>query len=247
MVVLCLLGCASFSWSASKNHAKKLSYLPTPTPQIVKRIPTPIPSPTRVPSPTVAAALLKNSSSVDAVFAEVLKNMDERPSTPNSTTAKQLITNTPGKSMGKYLGEMLMSLAFVILLALGLAWGAKRYLIKKRTLGGEHIDLLATYTLSQKSQIHLVRVGEEFFLIGEGGSTLSLISQINLPAGLPPAVATPKSAPVDGGQLTPSFSERLSQWHTALQNRNLQQEVKTSLLLLGGLSKRLQKKGNGES
>jgi hypothetical protein len=41
-----------------------------------------------------------------------------------------------------------------------------------------------------------------------------------------------------------SFQSNLDQWQNSLDNQAMQEEVKQSLLVLGGLSKRLAKKGD---
>jgi flagellar biosynthetic protein FliO len=151
------------------------------------------------------------------------------------------------KSFMQYLGKMLISLALVIFFALALAWLAKRFVVKNRTLGGGYIHVLGSYALSSKAQIHLVRVGEECFLVGEGGASLSLISEVKLPGAVPSVEEAFESAATsDNGRTAPSFGENLSQWQTALEGKTMQKEVQASLLLLGGLAQRLRRK-SGET
>ncbi len=188
------------------------------------------------------------SPSTKDIFQAVKNAMGNNPN-ETGTTQSELFENNQGESTRKYIGRMLMSLAFVILLALSIAWAMKRYVLKNRSLGGGHIQLLTSYNLSQKSRVHLLKVGEEFLLVGEGGNNLTLISRVNLsPSEVNHSFteeleeeSTPQPA-TNTKDFAP-FHERLSQWQNSLDDQNLNQEVKASLLLLGGLSQRLRRKG----
>ena len=148
------------------------------------------------------------------------------------------------------IGKMLISLSFVILLALSAAWIVKKYFVKNRTLGGDYIDLLSSYALSQKSQVHLIRVGSAHYLVGEGGQSVSLISKVDLldepqeefDEYSPDLLEEPPQEPQD----VASFDDRLTHWQDALDDRKMKQEVNASLLFLRGLSQRLKNKGGGD-
>ncbi|MEW6235670.1 MAG: flagellar biosynthetic protein FliO [Candidatus Omnitrophota bacterium] len=200
-------------------------------------------------SPALGTSPLAKSG--DDVFQAVLNAMNGLPSGGQTANPpRELITNVQGESAMKYAGRMLMSLAFVVLLVLALAWAAKRFILKKHTLGGGHIDLLASYALSQKSQVHLIRTCGETFLIGDGGGALSLISKVEFPSHPDEAPSQDLFSDSDE-EINPlleppairSFDERLTNWQKSLDEQNLSQEVKASLLLLGGLSERLRRKG----
>lgn len=193
-------------------------------------------------------------SSREKVFSALQTAWDDLSAEGNTNTVTDRSTQNTnnGVSSTKYIGQMLMSLSLVILMALSLAWGFKRFVLKNRTLGGGHINLLASYALSQKSKVHLLQVGEECFLVGEGNNALSLISKVNLLNEVEThnqndydLESYEEESALKDDSFT-SFEDRLSGWQQSLNEQNLSQEMKTSLLLLGGLSERLRRKG-GES
>lgn len=138
---------------------------------------------------------------------------------------------------------MLISLAFVILLGLTIAWALKKYFIKSHTLGGEYIERLGSYALSQKSKVHLLRVGSEFYLVGEGGNSVSLISKVDLSQAK--TISETEAAPIlEPGVAPANFKNSLSHWQKSLENQEISQEVNASLHFLKGLSQRLKRKGD---
>ena len=196
-------------------------------------------------SPHVALPTDKSASAIETIFNEVVKNYDPSPSTEIAKSPSPRGTLLDDRSMWRSLGGMLISLALVILLVLVIAWVMKKYVVKKHNLGGGRIELIASYTLSQKSKVHLLRVGEQHYLVGEGANTLALISEVELPGPLmneSPGNDEPAYAAGGNVRLSSSFGKKLSQWQEALQSKDIQGEVRTSLLLLGGLAQRLRKK-----
>ncbi len=200
---------------------------------------------------SVSAAILSKATPANATSSHANKTFNalqkyfDQDINPQNEEIQSETEESPAagsSSFGQYFGKMLISLAFVILFALGLAWLAKRFVVKNRTLGGNYIDRLGSYALSQKSQIHLIRVGDEYYLIGEGGNTVSLISQVNLPQSAVDESIQSESGMENQQHVSPSFGEKLSQWQSALEGKNMQKEVQASLLLLGGLTQRLRKK-----
>lgn len=172
----------------------------------------------------------------------------------------ELTREANGRSVWQMVGQMLMSLALVITLALGFAWVMRKYVLKNRTLGGSYIEVMASFAISQKSTVHLIRAGNEHFLIGEGGNSITLISPVESLGQSAPSEERildepdPLLDPVTSGKTNgdsplvhepngTSFQDRLSSWQQSLDNQNLSQEVKTSLLMLSGLSERLRRKG----
>lgn len=155
-------------------------------------------------------------------------------------------------SLMRSVGQMLISLAFVILLGISTAWFFRRYFLKKHTLGGNYIEWLGSYSLSPKSKVHLIRVGGDHLLIGEGNNSVSLISKVEIS---PDSLSTPtpvpislpleidESLPPDSQYANAGFQTQLAQWQNSLENQGLRQEVNASLLFLKGLTQRLRKKG----
>lgn len=249
----------------------EFAFITAPTPtftpiqaatQISSPVPTstPIPEPTDIPSPMRSAAsavgaspVVQSASSdpVDKVFAAVQQQWGKPASGGAADNPNILETNlTPdgNPSLLRSMGQMLISLAFVILLGLSLAWIFRRYFVKKHSLGGRHIEWMGSYALSPKSKVHLIRVGGEHFLIGEGNNSVSLISKVEIDLESSPSVdsypldeeepLSAKSLYAEGG-----FHTQLSQWQNSLENQGLRQEVNASLLFLKGLTQRLRRKG----
>ncbi|MGI6454253.1 MAG: flagellar biosynthetic protein FliO [bacterium] len=175
-----------------------------------------------------------------AAFSRAMDRQNGVDQPAQSTQPETLITDE--KSPLQYLGQTLMSLGFVIFLLLICAWVGKRFVGKTHSFGGGYIEVLGSYALSQKSKVHLVRVGDEHFLLGEGAGSVSLISRIDLESSLQRNTPLTDAYDEDPKPLT-SFSERLSEWQNSLENRDLNQQVNASVLLLAGLAKRLKRKG----
>ena len=159
-----LLLASGSSWSAQKKAVRTSRPVPTPTPAAVQATSTPTsaPSPTPAVSPTIPeatrpAAASPSDAMVNQVFAAVREQWDSAETVASDpqpdNPVPRLLAQTGGKSSAQTLGEMLISLAFVILLLLALAWAAKRFLVKNRNLGGDHIAWISSYNLppSRKS------------------------------------------------------------------------------------------------
>ncbi|MFB3787578.1 MAG: flagellar biosynthetic protein FliO [bacterium] len=252
-----LLLAAGSSWSAQQKTFRTSTPVPSPTAVEAPATPTAAPSFAPAASPTVAEAtppaiVSPPDAMVNQVFAAVREQWDSAESAPSDpqpdNPVPQLLERTGGKSNAQILGEMLISLAFVILLILALAWAAKRFLVKNRNLGGGHIAWISSYNLSPKSKIHLIRVGNDHFLLGEGASAITLIAKLDTPAPAPAPVSVPSSEPAGPpAGLSESFQDQLSHWESVLDDRSLRQEVNASLVFLKGLSHRLRKKGEQEN
>lgn len=200
-----------------------------------------------VPASATLAGATAPLSASQVTFNALLREFTNDPAEKKVPNPSQLMSYTQGQPTLHHIGKMLISLSLVILLALAVAWFARKFVVKNRTLGGGHIDLLGTYALSQKSQVHLIRAGNEHFLIGEGSQSVSLISRVQLASGEP---ETYEALPYDGIDETPgepedmtSFGDRLTHWQNALDDRKMKQEVNASLLFLQGLSQRLKNQG----
>ncbi|MBD3266677.1 hypothetical protein GF373_08410 [bacterium] len=161
----------------------------------------------------------------------------------------KFLEQNQGELISIQLGRMLMSLGAVLAIVLGLAWLAKRYFFKQAVFGGGYITYLTSFNLSQKSKLHLIKIGGETLLIGEGNNQLSLISKVSLEEisnGEFPLDANEEeeeSHAYGHDRQYDTFKNKLSHWQQSLDTQSAQDEVKQSLLVLGGLSKRLAKKG----
>ncbi len=164
------------------------------------------------------------------------------------TNPESTLSLESSSSVSQSIGNMLISLAFVIMIGLGIAWLMRRYVVKDSNLGGGKIKLVASFALSQKSKVHLIQIGHQTFLVGEGANELNMLSEVDtgttdirqLEALASTGTDEPVQHPQNGG-----FQEKLNQWTSALKSKDMQSEVNTSLLLLGGLAQRLRNKREG--
>lgn len=223
--------------------AKETAPTATPTEEAV-------PTATATAHPTVmpASGEIANASPANSpgnlFIAEVAREMRlQQGLSTTDAPLTELASQTNGQSTLRYIGQTLISLAFVIFLILAFAWLTKKYLVKTAALGGGYIDLLGSFSLSPKSKIHLVRVGNEHYLLGEGANSVSLISRINASAAPLQEEELPLPLPDDDPQPLTSFGDRLKDWQGALEGKSIRPQVNASLLLLGALSKRLKRKG----
>lgn len=182
-----------------------------------------------------------NSSTlaVNQAFSAVQRIMDGEQSIPD-TSNPELVTQTDGQSTSQMLGQMMMSLGLVIALVLGLAWGANKLVMKNYTLGGGRIEVVTSLAISPKSKLHLVRVGDEQFLVAESSQTVNLISTVE--ANLKPNLSDLEGPAIEDangrGQDVAPFSNHMAEWTRALENRAAP-DVKSSLAMLQGLSQKL--------
>ncbi len=177
----------------------------------------------------------------DKVFAALQKEMDKTDGKTGSALIGSENSYDSDTSTTQSFGQMLISLAFVILMVLAFAWLAKKFIAKNRSFGGGFIEVLGSHSLSQKSKVHLVQVGYERFLIGEGNNSVSLISKVESELPAPKEEVSPIQNEEESRHMA-SFDNRLNEWQTALQGGTVHRELADSLSILGGLTKRLRRK-----
>ncbi len=237
---VCLFLAAAKGTDAGNAAKKKANPVHSGTAVLSASSPLSIPGSTNVLSATPDV--------VDSVFSALQRHWDQQSgeqTLPHSDSDPIPISSDP--SLVQSMGRMLISLAFVIMLGLGVAWVARRFFVKAHTLGGGYIERLGSFTLSQKSKVHLIRVGDHHFLVGEGGNSLSLIAEVDLHAT--PVLSPPgmdghnEEIPLPSQIDSSTFQSQLSQWQNSLENRNLRQELNASLLFMKGLTQRLRRKG----
>lgn len=197
----------------------------------------------------------KSSQPINSRNHENVLNVFNAMSFPSAESSNQqtetssTIVEESSRSVWRSIGNMLISLAFVIMIGLGIAWFMRRFVVRDTALGGGKINMLASYTLSQKSKVYLLRVGSQTFLVGEGANELNMLSEVNFSS---PDIneeeflaATGTDMNSDGGN-SGGFESKLNQWQNALKSKDMGSEVNTSLLLLGGLAQRLRNKREGQ-
>ena len=252
-VCVCFLLIAAFSPQAKEAEKKESGAVAAPLPQSAS-LTVQSASQGQESLRSATDAVLSASSSVDPMVAALQSYWDTK--TPSETSSIDTGVSGTGptmqdSSLTQSLGQMLISLAFVIMLGLAVAWFARRFFVKKHTLGGTHIEWMSSYALSQKSRVHLIRVGNQHFLVGEGGNSLSLISKVDMDLDEPSArfdeeedfssSETQYASEPQG--VSADFQSQLSHWQNSLENQNIRQELNASLLFLKGLTQRLRSKG----
>ncbi|MBN2328364.1 MAG: flagellar biosynthetic protein FliO [Candidatus Omnitrophica bacterium] len=192
-----------------------------------------------------------SSDPVDEVFAAVQKHWGgdgSEDSTHRLDAEEADLSSDRDPSLMRSMGQMFISLAFVILLGLAAAWIFKRFFGKSYSLGGGYIVWLGSYALSQKSKIHLIRVGRQHFLVGEGANSISSISPVELETNEASAPeAMDDDSPDNPHDASPSFQNNLSQWQNSLESQDMRQEVNASLLVLKGLTRRLRSRRGADA
>ena len=176
-------------------------------------------TPTQTPA-TAAKATVAEVSPVteeyDPVIMAIRQGMEDPGGKQNpATNQSELFSKNEGESIVRQIGNVFICLAVVISIVLGSAWTAKKYLLRKTIFGGGHISYLSSFPLSQKSKLHLIKVGDEVFLIGEGNNQLSLISKIDWNGT--PAPENKQISDIEEREQTEttgdgSFKSKLAQW-----------------------------------
>ncbi len=186
-----------------------------------------------------------STSSVNQAFSAVQRIMDGEQLT-DVTPDQAIVSQTDGQSTSRLLGQMMVSLGLVIALVLGIAWAAKKFVLKQYTLGGGRIEVITSLAISPKSKLHLVRVGDDQFLIGESPQSINLISSVDAEyhSQLARANEPALERQAKPGQDVTPFNQHMVNWTQALENRAAP-DVKSSLAMLQGLSRKLRGGGNG--
>ena len=229
-----VVGCFALSgaWADDKANQSPPPEIPTIGETVAPETGNPVAASASVNATTTAAS---------QAFSALQRIMDGE-QLANETPDQTLISQTDGQSTSRMLGQMLMSLGLVVALVLGIAWVGKKFVLKNYTLGGGRIDVVTSLAISPKSKLHLVRVGEEQFLIGESPQSVNLISIVEPhgPLQLVEADEPVNEEPGDNGNgtdVTP-FKDHMADWTRALENRAAP-DVKRSLAMLQGLSQKL--------
>lgn len=80
----------------------------------------------------------------------------------------------------QYIGQIILSLVFILLIIFASAWLLKRF-GKVNGVAGEHMKVLGVMSLGQRERVVLMQVGEEQLLIGVTASRISLLHQLDEP------------------------------------------------------------------
>lgn len=99
----------------------------------------------------------------------------------------------------QYLGQISMSLIFILLIIFAAAWLLKRF-GRINGVAGEQMKVLGVMTLGQRERVVLMSVGKQQLLIGVTASRVSLLYELDEP------VAVESEKPVSG-----AFAARLQE------------------------------------
>jgi flagellar biosynthetic protein FliO len=84
-------------------------------------------------------------------------------------------------------GKIILNLAFVLAMIGGLAWGFKKLVLKKGLGVGQSsgsIQVINTLTISPGKQIMVVKVADEFLVLGSSGGGINLITTLDRASGI---------------------------------------------------------------
>lgn len=121
-----------------------------------------------------------------------------------------------------YIGQILISLFFVLLIIFAAAWMLKRF-GKINGVAGNQMKILGVMSLGQRERAVLLEIGQEQLLIGVTASRVSLLHKLEEPIAVE-APSTPTSA----------FAKRLQE---ALQQKNFVKSESEAPSPMGSSSK----------
>lgn len=83
----------------------------------------------------------------------------------------------------QYLGQIAMSLIFILLIIFAAAWLLKRF-GRINGVAGEQMKILGVMTLGQRERVVLMSVGKQQLLIGVTASRVSLLYELDEPVNI---------------------------------------------------------------
>ncbi len=119
----------------------------------------------------------KNNSQRPPETELLLESPSNSPSGGEAEPIDNGRTELPGIGFGDF-AKMILVLGLVIALIYGFFWMLKRFAGVKAERE-DAIRLLSTRPLKGDAALHLVEVGSRIFLVGSGGNTVNLVSEID--------------------------------------------------------------------
>lgn len=181
-------------------------------------------------------------SAADSAFSPAIERirqmMDESGGSVGNDPTSEDDAEVEGEGGGPGLAIFLW-LAFVVVLIVGCAWALRRFVGGRIGNAGGQIRVVASCPLSPRSRLFVVEIGDDRFLVGEGGGSVSLITQLASPPATVNTPAAPQDRPMDPTDST--FADRLRQWEHSVSGRTVSGEVKASLRLVEALTRRLRR------
>ncbi len=132
-------------------------------------------------------------------------------------------------------------LAFIIVLLFIVAAILKKWLGHRLGTPGHALQLVSSMAVSPKSKVHIVEADGQRFLIGEGNNQLTRIADLG-PAQHAPEPEYDEAIPETAPQ---GFSSRIQAWQQSLSGQTSSRELRTSLQLIDGLTRRLRSRKHG--
>jgi len=128
---------------------------------------------------------------------ETITTEDKAAAVSGLNTLKSVGVSNPALSAGSYL-QMILGLAFVVLLIFGLAWLLRRMNRLQSVIGGS-MKMLGGLSLGQRERALLIQVGETQMLLGVAPGSVRTLHVFDKP------VVTATNAPVGD-----SFADKLN-------------------------------------
>ncbi len=103
------------------------------------------------------------------------------------------------------------SLLFIVALMLGVAWIAKKYLLKGRTAGasGSGMEILSHLPLQPKRSVFMIRVPGKILIIGSAENGLTSLSEVTDATALEQFEATQSDSSKQGQRFADIFKKIL--------------------------------------
>jgi flagellar biosynthetic protein FliO len=142
------------------------------------------------------------------ILQAVSDAMGDSPSTASADVAPAPDENTSS------FGSLIARVAGVLIFILGLLYvsllGMKRFIGKERSAQGEQIRVLGRTPLSPKSNVYLLRFGDQYLVVGEAGDRLTALASMPVEDGseIEENVSLERVAAEENGDFSASLSEQ---------------------------------------
>jgi len=119
----------------------------------------------------------ESEASLDAAGDQAAQSV-EAPSTPDAMSQMPEVSHQLSSS--SYIGQIIFSLIFVLILIFVGAWLMKRF-GRVQGVAGDAMKVLSVMSVGQKERIVLIQVGQEQYLVGVTTAKISLLQKLETP------------------------------------------------------------------
>lgn len=116
--------------------------------------------------------------------------LTSEPSTPDAMSQVPEMSHQLGSS--SYIGQIIFSLIFVLILIFVGAWLMKRF-GRVQGVAGDAMKVLSVMSVGQKERIVLMQVGQEQYLVGVTTAKISLLQKLETPIEVSSASQLPNA------------------------------------------------------